>query len=416
MNALLLLGAAFQVAAAQPSAILVRGQQASRTVAVAQDPDGARVRADQLVAPLGGTVRVGADGQFTVLLGARTIAFLDDVPFARVGDSTYPLAVAPRVRNGVPWVPVHFVTEVLQRVATGVLYDPVYVELRQFAGSAPEPRMRATAARGAAEGSRAPTRRAAPVTARRSAAAARRRGGHVIVVDAGHGGPDGGMRGTTLDGSPIREKDITLAVAAKLAGVLRDRGYDVVMTRTTDTLIALGDRGRIANQARGELFLSIHVNAANPHWRDPGSARGFETYFLSTARTEDARRVEQMENEVMRFETASQGANGNPLAFVLTDMQQNEHLRESSDLAEIVQRELGGMHPGPSRGVKQAGFRVLVTAYMPAVLIELGFGTNRAEASFMTSPSEQRRLAEAISRAADAYFERYERRVGGGGH
>ena len=188
------------------------------------------------------------------------------------------------------------------------------------------------------------------------------------------------------------------------------------MTRTTDTLIALGDRGKIANRAKGELFLSIHVNAANPGWSDPGAARGFETYFLAGARTEDARRVEQMENEVTRFETAARADAGDPLAFVLTDMAQNEHLRESSDLAEIVQQELGVIHPGPSRGVKQAGFKVLVTAYMPAVLIEIGFGTNKAEAVFMSEPSQQRRMADAIARAADVYFERYERRVGGGGH
>ncbi len=85
-----------------------------------------------------------------------------------------------------------------------------------------------------------------------------------------------------------------------------------------------------------------------------------------------------MENASARFEDASVSPKDDPLAFIKADMRQNEHLRESSMLAETVQQFLARMHPGPSRGVKQAGFRVLVTAYMPAVLVEIGFGSNRA--------------------------------------
>jgi N-acetylmuramoyl-L-alanine amidase len=233
-----------------------------------------------------------------------------------------------------------------------------------------------------------------------------------VIVDAGHGGPDGGA-GMKL-GDRMREKDVTLQVALKLGQTLRQRGVDVVYTRTKDTLIALADRGKIANQVNGDVFISIHVNAANPNWRDPAAARGFETYFLAEAKTEDAQRVEEMENESVRFETVSKVAPDDPLNFILSDMQQNEHLRESADLAEIVQRHLGPIHPGPSRGVKQAGFRVLVTAFMPAVLVELGFGTNTAEAEFLSSPSKQTALAGAIADATIEYLGRYQRRVGGG--
>ena len=232
-----------------------------------------------------------------------------------------------------------------------------------------------------------------------------------VVVDAGHGGPDVG--GPMRMGNRLFEKDITLQVALKLGDALKKRGVDVVYTRTTDTLIALSDRGRIANQANGDVFISIHVNAANPHWKEPAAARGFETYFLAEAKTEDARRVEEMENESARFETSDNVGPGDPLAYILSDMQQNEHLRESSDLADIVQRRLGRVHPGPSRGVKQAGFRVLVTAFMPAILVETGFGTNAAEAEFLASPSRQRSVASAIADATMEYLERYQRRVGG---
>jgi N-acetylmuramoyl-L-alanine amidase len=232
-----------------------------------------------------------------------------------------------------------------------------------------------------------------------------------VVVDAGHGGRDGGMEGTLPSGRTIAEKTITLGVARELQAVLRERGIGVVMTRTRDTLIALADRGRIANQRHADLFISIHVNAANPNWRDAATARGFETYFLAEAKTEDARRVAEMENESVRFETGADAPKGDPLSFIITDMAQNEHLRESSELAARIQGRLRRVHPGPSRGVKQAGFKVLVTAFMPAVLVEIGYGTNRSEAAYISSPAGQRELARAIADAAGEYLADYERRV-----
>ena len=235
-----------------------------------------------------------------------------------------------------------------------------------------------------------------------------------IVVDAGHGGVDPGMSGPIGTKWKIREKDITLQVSRQLAAALRDRGLEVVMTRTADTLIDLYDRGRIANERQGDLFISIHVNAANPRWKRPAAARGFETYFLAEAKTEDAKRVERMENESVRFETDAQATKNDPLNFIINDMAQNEHLRESSDLASLIQARLGKVEPGPSRGVKQAGFIVLTTAYMPAVLVEVGFGSNPGDAAFMKSPTHQRELANAIADAAVEYLEHYERRIAGG--
>ena len=234
----------------------------------------------------------------------------------------------------------------------------------------------------------------------------------LVVIDAGHGGPDHGMAGPIGGKFTIYEKNITLAVANRMATALRARGVDVLMTRTRDTLIALDDRGRIANQSRGDLFISVHVNAANPAWKEPAAARGFETYFLAEAKTEEARRVERMENEAVRFETRVETSRGDPLSFIMNDMAQNEHLRESSDLATTIQRRLGIAHPGPDRGVKQANFAVLRTSFMPAVLVEIGFGTNPAEASFLADAARQRTVAEAIADAAVEYLAHYERRVG----
>ena len=222
------------------------------------------------------------------------------------------------------------------------------------------------------------------------------------------------MTGPIGGGPRIHEKDITLQVSRRVGAKLKAMGVDVLYTRTRDTLVALSDRGRIANDAGGDLFISIHVNAANPNWKSPGSARGVETYFLAEAKTEDARRVEQMENESVQFEEVADARKGDPLSFIVADMLQNEHLRESSELAELIQRRLAGRHPGPDRGVKQAGFRVLVTAFMPSVLVEIGFGTNPDEARYIASAAGQEEMANAIVAATLEYLERYERRVGGG--
>ena len=254
--------------------------------------------------------------------------------------------------------------------------------------------------------------------ATRSAAAAaashRVPGVHTVIVDAGHGGPDNGMHGPIGAGPRIYEKDIALQVARQVGDALESRGTRVVYTRTTDTLIALDDRGKIANRAHGDLFLSIHVNAANPNWKDPGAARGFETYFLSEAHTEDARRVEQMENSAVQYENAPPAAaSDDALGFILSDMQQNEHLRESSELAATIQSRLASVEPGPDRGVKQAGFRVLVTAYMPAVLVEIGFGTNTADAAYISSARGQRQLANVIADAVMDFLRDHDRRVSG---
>jgi N-acetylmuramoyl-L-alanine amidase len=233
----------------------------------------------------------------------------------------------------------------------------------------------------------------------------------LIVVDAGHGGTDPGMRGRLPSGAPVFEKQITLGVALELANALRDRGFDVLLTRSRDTLIALHDRGRIANHARADLFLSIHVNAPGDRWPNPTGARGFETYFLDEARTEDEARVAAMENDAVRFEVNGDLPANDALSFIMKDMAQNEYLRESASLAEVVQQTLGREHPGPDRGVKQANFAVLRNSFMPGVLIETGFGTNRSEAGWLASTSGQRSLATMIADATVEYFARYDRRV-----
>jgi N-acetylmuramoyl-L-alanine amidase len=231
-----------------------------------------------------------------------------------------------------------------------------------------------------------------------------------VTIDAGHGGVDPGNPGQYFP-KGVREKDVTLAISLLLRDELRRRGVGVRLTRATDTLIALGDRGKFCTQ-NCDLFVSIHVNSLP---RRPGytSVRGFETYFLAEAKTEEAARVERMENDAVRFEAARADEERlEGIDFILKDLQLNEHLRESARAAELMQAHMARVHTGPDRGVKQAGFMVLTTARRPAVLVELGYSTNPEDAKLMSRREGQVRLAEAIADAIVAYLREYERKVG----
>ena len=419
-----LLLAALQLTVAVPPDDVRRGplvvKDASRSVTVSLEwtSDGPMLRADALrpVVPVTVSRLVGA--KWVIIVKGTAIEVEAGTRIARVGPERYQLAAAPLVRNRVLYVPLQLVVEIVPRVANNLVWDPERFELRVFSSLTKfadrEEKAAASSRSKGVELAGEPRRSSASgakgvVTSGASIGPLRSR--KLVVLDAGHGGPDGGMHGPIAGGPQIAEKNVTLVVAKRVGAALGKRGIDVKYTRTTDTLIALSDRGRIANEAHADLFVSIHVNAANPSWRDPGASRGFETYFLAEAKTDDARRVEQMENEVVKFESKSAAHAGDPLSFILNDMAQNEHLRESNELAELIQRRMSRVHPGANRGVKQAGFRVLVTAFMPAVLVEIGFGTNAADAAYMTDPARVEELSAAVADAVLEYLQRYERRV-----
>ncbi len=247
----------------------------------------------------------------------------------------------------------------------------------------------------AASGRKSPSRHVAQTGADTSHARTR-----IVILDAGHGGRDPGRDGP--DG--ILEKNLTLQLVRRLAGELRDRGYEVHLTRDADTLISLADRPRRANdwkRARPQaVFVSIHANGGVKQ------ASGFETFFLSDARTADERRVAEMENAAEDYE--QHGTSAAPAVDrILESLRNDYYVRASDDLAELVQRHLARVHPGPNRGVKQAGFRVLVGAIMPAVLVETGFITNRKEERLLDSAAFQRKLTGALADALDAFFARH---------
>jgi N-acetylmuramoyl-L-alanine amidase len=406
---------ALQIAAAPgssviPAFIFVRDGSAVTPVPVTISGGEASIRADALMKAVRGTLITGTNLHYTLALPRARLDLIDGIPFAKRDSVTIPLSRAPRVRDGHLYLPFQFVSEVLPRYGGGYYFDVAQSELRTYA-TAPErpeqPRTVSSTPPATASSTPRATVLAPPPVVRKPPSR------KVVVIDAGHGGPDNGMTGPIGTPAWFVEKDVVLSVATKLGTILRARGVDVLMTRTTDTLIALSDRGRIANSNRGDVFISIHVNAPGSRTAAGARERGFETYFLAEAKTADSRRVQDMENESVKFETGANAPKGDPLSFIITDMAQNEHLRESSDLAQTIQQGLIDVHPGPNRGVNQANFAVLRGSYMPAVLVELGFGSNQSEATYLSDQDNQRALARNIAESVIAYLAHYESRVGG---
>jgi N-acetylmuramoyl-L-alanine amidase len=223
----------------------------------------------------------------------------------------------------------------------------------------------------------------------------------LVIIDAGHGGRDPGKVGR----GGVREKDVALGIAQALAEVLRERGVDVVLIRDDDTFVPIWDRGALGTEKKGErpgIFVSIHANAFT------NDARGFETYFLSEARTEDERRVAALENAPLGVEAPTGvGVGADDLDFILRELKNLDQQHWSSLLAEMVQAELARIHPGPNRGVKQGPLAVLTNAIMPAVLVEIGFLSHPEEARLLSQSSFQAEAGLALARAIESFLERY---------
>lgn len=331
------------------------------------------------------------EGESVVARFASTeVRFTTGSPVVSVGGQARTLGNPVYADGGLVWVPVEFFARYLADAAGGgVQVEVADRVLRRVAvAAAPPAETQPAGGAGASASAGVPQARAAGGVHRR-----------LVVVDAGHGGVDPGAHGP----AGTREKDVTLRVARMVAELLRqDPTLDVRMTRDRDTLIALHDRARFANRWRADgqpaVFMSIHCNA-----NESRSEKGYETYFLSEARTADARRVEAFENASVQYEEqAPQGA----MAFILTDLRQNHYLRESGDWAQMIQDQLRTIHPGPDRGVKQAGFAVLRGTFMPSVLVEIGFLTNVREEQVLLDREMEEAIARRLADAVRAYFAR----------
>ena len=225
-----------------------------------------------------------------------------------------------------------------------------------------------------------------------------------IVIDPGHGGKDSGCETYRK----YKEKNITLALAKRLASRLKKEiGCEVFLTRDKDVFLSLEQRTAIANMKKADLFISLHVNA-----HKDGRIHGLETYFLNMATDQRAVMVAAREN-------ATSEKNISDLQTILNDLMMNTKIRESSRLAHQVQKGMVGgakkRYKGiRSLGVKQAPFYVLIGAQMPAVLVEVGFLSNRTERKRLTNKTYQERLAAGICDGIKCYIESIDSSYQGG--
>ena len=206
-----------------------------------------------------------------------------------------------------------------------------------------------------------------------------------IVIDPGHGGEETGAKGP---GGAL-EKDVALAVARQLKGLLESRlGVRVLLTRDGDQTVALDARAALANNNKADVFVSLHANASVR-----ASARGAEVFYLSAGDYNgEARQQAALEAELM---PAFNGGERR-VEMILWEMAQLQHLEDSAALASIVEQQLRARVPMTPAAIQQAPFIVLVGANMPAVLVEMGFLTNPDEEKLLTTPAHQAQLAQAV--------------------
>lgn len=217
-----------------------------------------------------------------------------------------------------------------------------------------------------------------------------------IVIDAGHGGHDTGTIGPT----GLMEKDLCLDVALRLGRIVQQKlpGADIVFTRFDDTFIPLEERTHIANEAKADLFISIHANSSPDH-----GARGVETYYLNLKGSAEAMEVAARENSVSQ-------ENIHDLQDVVKRIAQTEKIDESRELAADIQDSLSKRiqktaKPVKNRGVRKAPFVVLIGADMPSILTEISFLSNASDEQLLKKPEHRQRIAEGVYQGVAAYLE-----------
>jgi N-acetylmuramoyl-L-alanine amidase len=217
-----------------------------------------------------------------------------------------------------------------------------------------------------------------------------------IVIDAGHGGHDTGTIGPT----GLMEKDLCLDVALRLGKIVQQKlpGADIVFTRSDDTFISLEERTHIANEAKADLFISIHANSSPDH-----GARGVETYYLNLRGSAEAMEVAARENSVSQ-------ENIHDLQDVVKRIAQTEKIDESRELAADIQDSLSKRiqktaKPVKNRGVRKAPFVVLIGADMPSILTEISFLSNASDEQLLKKPEHRQRIAEGVYQGVAAYLE-----------
>ncbi|MEK7394116.1 MAG: N-acetylmuramoyl-L-alanine amidase [Fibrobacterota bacterium] len=234
-----------------------------------------------------------------------------------------------------------------------------------------------------------------------------KKGIFTVVIDAGHGGKDPGAIGKLGD-QDVMEKMATLQVARKIRDELsKHKGIKVVMTRDKDVFLELGERTKVANDAKGELFVSLHCNSLPLNSKRRDEVDGFMVYLLREAKDENDRAIERRENAVIKFETGERAKKQSldPVEWMMLEHQLNLYTKESERFAGLVVQNLSkeGTVEKERTGAGQAGFFVLVGALMPSVLIEMGYVSNPRDAVTLSDPAKQQHIAEQIAKAIEEF-------------
>ena len=214
-----------------------------------------------------------------------------------------------------------------------------------------------------------------------------------VILDAGHGGKDAGASSASL----VSEKEITLDIERRLRMLLERGGFEVVATRTDDTLIPLRERARLANSSDGDIFVSIHVNSIRSHT----TSHGVETYYLGPTKDPLLTQLAAEENGTSGYSIADLRK---LLDRVYADVRRDESRRLASTLQGQLYTDLRSVDPGLENwGVKRAPFIVLVATEMPAVLAEVGCLSNEREAAMLNEPQYRQQIAQALYRGIYEY-------------
>ncbi|HSG08681.1 MAG TPA: N-acetylmuramoyl-L-alanine amidase [Longimicrobiales bacterium] len=398
----LALGVALAVGPAEAQdrpSLRVIDARSERLVSLATSRGWLAVDVDEF-SSLGWSVEPGAMGATLAGPDGTRVELRDGSPFLLWDGAPLQLVDAPYFESGRLFVPLQLVSDFLPwRMPESYAFDGPTSSLR-VTGMMRAPRPVGVAGPVVTS----------PIGTDHGAGAPGPAGNHkapMVIIDAGHGGADPG----SISRSGVREKTVALGVALAAARALEDRGgFEVRLLRDDDTFVPLWDRGAIATDMKGDapaVFISIHANSFT------NSARGFETYFLSDARTEHERRVAAIENAPIALEDGSEPPGGD-LDFILRELKNLDTPHWSSLLAEMVQTEVAKVHPGPNRGVKQAPLAVITNSLMPSVLVEVGYLSHPDEARLLARRDFQDQAGRAIADAVVRFFERYPPGTGGG--
>lgn len=214
-----------------------------------------------------------------------------------------------------------------------------------------------------------------------------------IVIDPGHGGKDPGAKGH----GGLREKDLVLDVSKRLKSILTEAGFKVTMTRDTDIFISLNGRTEIATKANADLFVSVHANS-NPARR----VEGVEVYYVKTTTKKDLEEEQRSKNERMLM-TNLDAVSAPAVGAIVSDMMYQLKVAESGRLAARMAHEISTKVKTSNRGARHARFFVVRNTLMPAVLVEMGYLTNKQEEKRLNSGEYRQKIAESIARSIIAY-------------